>query len=370
MKRFSNYAYDRGLTSITSRPFRIHVLLPGLLVAFLLFFFSVRLLGAATDNLSESIPHYHWTVIGNDLSALGAGWLGALVMMNGSVVAALSLSFFHSDLIDHSNLFMMISGSRLGASGIIFIIGILDHLHGRKTTLEDSTSMGVLAFLLTHSIYIPATVLGFLLLPILTTLVLDPKVMGYAAVPAFQIFTPTIDSIVKFSSWLSVPFAILVMFLSLKLFDAIFCCLDGNAIGMRLLSFFDGKWTSFFLGLLMSIITASVALSLGIFVPLYNRNMIKKTALIPYIMGANIGTLADTLLVGIILEDADGVLVVIILAGLALIITIVALVAGNRFIESVEHLQDRIVGDRYLFFEFWAVMLAAPILLILIHFSK
>ena len=87
--------------------------------------------------------------------------------------------------------------------------------------------------------------------------------------------------------------------------------------------------------------------------------MFKKTALIPYMMGANTGTLADTLLVGIILEDADGVLVVIILAGLALIITIVALVAGNRFIESVEHLQDRIVGND-LFFEFWAVMPAAP----------
>ena len=99
-----------------------------------------------------------------------------------------------------------------------------------------------------------------------------------------KVFTPTIDSIVKFSSWLSVPFALLVMFLSLKLFDAIFCCLDGNAIGKRLLSFFDSKWTAFFLGLFMSIITASVALSLGIFVPLYNRNMIKKTSLIPYIM--------------------------------------------------------------------------------------
>jgi sodium-dependent phosphate cotransporter len=365
MKRLSDFAADLGLTSIMSRPFSLWILLSGTAATFLLFFFSVRLLGAATDVLSDDISHYLRAVVGNDPSALGAGWLGALILMNGSVVAAVSLSFFHSGLVSHSELFMMISGSRLGASGVIFLIGALDHLHRREATLEDSTSMGVLAFLVTHSIYIPASVIGFLLLPFLTTFVPDPSIIDYLTIPAFEVLAPFTDSIIElFGGWLSILIAILILFISLKLFTEIFCCLDVNALGKRLLSFLNRKWTAFSLGLLMSMATASVAFSLGIFVPLYNRNIVKKTVMIPYIMGANIGTLADTLLVGIFLETAGGVLVVIILTGLAFIVSMVAMVVGTRFIKAMEHLQNRIIGDWHLFLAFMAALLAAPLLLI------
>ena len=366
MRSLSGFV-DRIWPGRISRPFPPWVMLLGALATLFLFFFSIRLLGAATDALSAEITPYLRTVIDGELSALGVGWLGALVLMNGSVVAALSISLLHSGLVNDAEFYMMISGTRLGGSGIVFLIGVLDHLHRRHAGLEDSTSMGVLTFLITHSIYIPATVLGFLLLPFLATYMLDPRIMDRLTVQTFELFTPVTDFIIQLlGGWLSIILSILILFLSLKLFAEVVCCLDGNVLRRNLLVFLERKWIAFFAGMLITMATASVAFSLGIFVPLYNRKVIKKKVMIPYIMGANIGTFSDTLLAGIILETVDGVLVIFILTGLASIVTMMALAAGDTFTEAIEFLQNRIVGSWHLFLAFMAALILAPLLLIMV----
>ncbi len=366
MIRLSGFA-DYLRRGRISRPFPPWVLLLGSLATLFIFFFSVRLLGAATDALSGGVTPYLRTVIDGELSALGVGWLGALVLMNGSVVAALSVSLLHSGLVNDAEFFMMISGTRLGGSGIVFLIGVLDHLQRRHAGLEDSTSMGVLTFLITHSIYIPATALGFLLLPFLTTYMLDPRVMDRLTIQTFELFTPVTDLIIELlGGWLSIILSILILFLSLKLFAEVVCCLDGNVLRRHLLVFLERKWIAFFAGMLITMATASVAFSLGIFVPLYNRKVIKKKVMIPYIMGANIGTFSDTLLAGIILETVDGVLVVFILTGLASVVTMMALAVSDTFIEAMEFLQNRIVDSWHLFLAFMAALLLAPLLLVMV----
>lgn len=47
-------------------------------------------------------------------------------------------------------------------------IGALDFFQKERYSLQEGVSMGLLTFLLTHSIYLPVTAVGYLLLPRMT----------------------------------------------------------------------------------------------------------------------------------------------------------------------------------------------------------
>ncbi len=67
----------------------------------------------------------------------------------------------------------------------------------------------------------------------------------------------------------------------------------------------------FALGVLAALLTLSVSVALTILVPLASRGYIKREEAIPYIMGANITTLADTLGAAMLLGSSVGVQVVL-----------------------------------------------------------
>ena len=62
-------------------------------------------------------------------------------------------------------------------------------------------------------------------------------------------------------------------------------------------------WVMFILGAGITLISMSVSVSLGVLVPLSNRGFIRRENIIPYIMGANVTTFIDTLLVAVLLNN-------------------------------------------------------------------
>jgi Na+/phosphate symporter len=66
----------------------------------------------------------------------------------------------------------------------------------------------------------------------------------------------------------------------------------------------------FFLGFLITMLTTSVSVSLGLLVPLSARGYVKVENLVPYIMGANISTFIDSLIVAILLTNPSAFTIV------------------------------------------------------------
>jgi nucleotide-binding universal stress UspA family protein len=95
-------------------------------------------------------------------NALGFGWFAAYLLMSGSPVAAISLTFLDAGVLDQLQSFAMISGSRLGASFMVLFIGFLYVLRGHER--RTGLTMGLLSLVVTGSIYLPALVVGSLLL--------------------------------------------------------------------------------------------------------------------------------------------------------------------------------------------------------------
>jgi len=355
-------------TGLLEAVFRVGPLWAGALAAILLFLFAVQLLGAATEAAEPLIERLLSLVVVDDSSALGLSWLTTYGLTNGSVVAALALSLFRSGIVSDSEVFMMIVGSRLGGAAIVVIVGGFDYLQNRhRRTLSEGTSMGLLTFLITFTIYLPVAVLGLGVLKTFQSGLLAATRGLHLPVRSLQYFEPITDAVIRTlgpASTLVVALALL--FASLWLFDSVLERVETETVRTHLLQYFEQRWMAFCIGLLITGVTTSVAFSLGVIVPLYNRKFVRRVEIVPYILGANIGTLFDTLVVAFVLETPVGVTVVLLVIGLATLLTLVALVWYESYAAVVDIGQDRLLEDRRFFVGFSVLLVAVPAALLLV----
>jgi hypothetical protein len=122
----------------------------------------------------------------------------------------------------------------------------------------------------------------------------------------------------------------------------------------------------FLLGSAITLITLSVSLSLSLLVPLSARGYVRRENVIPYIMGANITTFADTLLATVILGSADAFTVVLTsMTSVALVSLFVLLMFFRRYEKAALGVVEwTIQGNRNLSLFVFSI-LVTPILLML-----
>lgn len=359
---------DPNVDEILTRGRESGQLVVGALVSLLLFLFAVQLLGASAAAAAPLERFFRLYVAGNG-QALGASWLGTYMLTNGSVVAALSVSLFKNGILTATQLFLMLAGSRLGGAAIVLLIGALDYLQKRRYSFGEATELGILTFLLSHSIYVPASVLGYLLLPRLQTGFGDVSNRIELSFDPLAVFNSATGAIVDtVDVGLTLVMAVLVLFGSLTLFDRVLKRIDTEWLRKRLFRRFHHKWTSFGLGVLITGATTSVAFSLGVVVPLYNRNYIKREEIVPYVLGANVGTFFDTIVIAVFLESPQGVAIVLSLVAVGTIITIGTLIRFSTYFMAVETIQTRLVTNRRYLAGFLISLVVLPIVLVLLPF--
>jgi Na+/phosphate symporter len=66
------------------------------------------------------------------------------------------------------------------------------------------------------------------------------------------------------------------------------------------------RYAMFAFGILMTMVTLSVSLSVTILVPLALKGYVRRDRVIPYVMGANIATWVDTLFAALLLDSGKG----------------------------------------------------------------
>ncbi len=123
----------------------------------------------------------------------------------------------------------------------------------------------------------------------------------------------------------------------------------------------------FGLGCLVALVTMSVSVALTVLVPLVAKKYVKREDIVPYIMGANISTLGDTLLAAFALNSPAAVRIV--LAGIVTtsILSVLALtffyVPLRRLIFT---LQRHILRSRTRLAGFTGALFAVPLLIVVL----
>jgi len=273
--------------------------------------------------------------VDHPLNALGFGWLAACLLMSGSPVAAISLTFLDAHVLDRLQSLFMITGSRLGASFVVLFIGFLYILRRHERQLSGLT-MGLLSLIVTGSIYLPALIIGSLLLEYRLLDAVQPE-RGLALASALErAFEPVVDLLAGIlPNWGIFLVGLGLILASFALFDRALPNLHLEQSRFAQVSrLLYRPWVMFALGSTLTLLTLSVSVSLGLLVPLSARGYIRRENAIPYIMGANLTTFVDTLLAAVLLGNADAFTIVLVSMISVALVSLIALLFFFRRYEQ------------------------------------
>ena len=289
---------------------------PGLLaklasfaVALFLFVLAIQLMKEGAKAIAPSLEDS--PLFSNGISTLGAGWLGAYIVLSGSPIAAVALSLYVGGALTELQTFTMLSGSRLGASFVVLLVGFLYAMRNKGHNRGESIGMGVLALSLTAIVYVPGMLLGYAILKsgALDGIHLDASEDVLSLID--YIWGPALELLTKLPGWTLLPLGLGLILISFRFLDRVLPQLDGERHGSKRLEWLKRPWPMFALGCVVATLTLSVSVALTVLVPLASRGYIKREESIPYIMGANITTLADTLVAAMVLGNAVAVHIVL-----------------------------------------------------------
>ncbi|HBY98389.1 MAG: hypothetical protein M5U01_26120 [Ardenticatenaceae bacterium] len=330
-----------------------------------LFFFiiAVDLMKEGARGLAPLVTTF--TRTGSPTTSLGFGWLFAYVVMSGSPVAAAALTFFDAGVIDKLGAFAMINGSRLGASFIVLFIGFLYILRGKGK--RESLSMGLLALTVTGTIYALGALIGVLLLnsPGIANVQIPT---GVALSSALDVVLGPMVHLLKgaLPSWALFPAGLVIIMLSFGLFDQSLPKLQLNG-HRRLTRIVSNPLAMFFLGLGLTTISMSVSISLSILVPLSAKGLVRREHVIPYIMGANISTLIDTLFASILLNNPAAFTIIFVgMLSVTLASLLVLLLAYRRYERMILATVEWIMGRNRNLAIFMVTIFALPLLMLIL----
>lgn len=324
----------------------------------------VTALGLMKSGAASLIPSLKGSIFtDNAWSALGVGWLGACLVLSGSPVAASSLTLLDGGAIDRSQSFAMLTGSRLGASFVVLVVGVIYALRrdaGRKAPL----SIGVYALSITAVAYLPGAAVGWWLL---THGHLDG--LDLAASPGVVSVTDELFGWLPdllrdvVPGWSLFPIGVVILLGAFACFDRVLPTVGSERFSSSRLT---NPWVMFGLGCLVAFLTLSVSVALTLLVPLVANGYLKREDTIPYIAGANITTLADTLVAAVILGNADAVRVVLAeVIGVSTVTVLLLAVAYPLVRKGSIRWAHFTLSSRAHLATFVAVLLVAPVLLIL-----
>jgi sodium-dependent phosphate cotransporter len=266
----------------------------------------VTALGVMKAGAQALIPSLQGSIFtDNPLSTLGMGWLGACIVLSGSPIAASSLTLLDGNAIDASQAFTMLTGSRLGASFVVLVVGFIYALRRAEgESRRAPMSIGILSLTMTMVAYLPGALIGYLLL---TGGHLDS--VNLAPPPGLTSVTDAAFgwavNLAKdwIPGWGLFPVGLGILLVAFKAFDAALPQVDSERLEHRPDAWFRKPWAMFLVGCGVALVTLSVSVALTVLVPLVVKGYLKKDDTLPYIAGANITTLADTLVAAILLGN-------------------------------------------------------------------
>ncbi|HEU5316352.1 MAG TPA: hypothetical protein VFX49_09600 [Chloroflexota bacterium] len=299
---------------------------------------SLQVMKSGAAHLASLEQGIH--LLRDSAATLAMGWIGAMVVLSGSPIAATALTLLAGGSIGETSAFTMLVGSRLGAAFAVLLVASVYAMRGGDGQRKKPLSVAVMALITTTVVYVPGAFLGWILLQ-------WPGLRDLSLLPPAQ-FGDLLDllygaALARVASW--PPLALLMggLVLLLASFSLLDVALPEIAVtdvpgaarpphgvdppraavapaGMSRAYWLRRKWLMFWLGCGVALVTMSVSVALSILVPLVARDRVRREEIVPYIMGANITTLGDTLLAAFLLASPAGVRVVLAaIAGVSLV---------------------------------------------------
>ena len=329
--------------------------------AMYLFILAVQIMKAGAAAIGPDIQGQF--PFANGISTLGFGWLGAYFVLSGSPVAATAITLFGAGTLTKLQTFTMLSGSRLGASFIVLLTAFLYAARNRQDPNRgEPIGMGIQAMTMTALVYLPGMMIGYGIIRSGLLDGLNLHASGKLEAAMSVVWGPVVDAIDGI-----VPDALMffvglaVILTSFKVLDHVLPQVSSDSTVKRA-AWMRRPWTMFALGCIVATLTLSVSVALTVLIPLAVKGYVRRDEALPYIMGANITTLADTLVVAMLQRDPAAAQIVL---AEAIGVTIVSLAILAFWYQPVKRgvirLDDYFVGSTKRLAIFVGILFVLPV---------
>ena len=287
-------------------------------LALALFVFVGALQLMKTGAASLSILQDDGFLVENAGATFGLGWLGALLVLSGSPIAATALTLVAggeqaaegAQHFTELQGFTMLTGSRLGAAFVVLVTAAIFALRAAEGERKAPVTCAMFCLFATAMIYIPAAFLGAALLQWDSFGALDLHPPDAFIDVVDFVYGDIVDRAETWPSGLVFLLGLGCLLVAFKLVDTVLPTLDESTLSSRA-GWLTRKWPMFFLGSAVALVMMSVSVALAVLVPLVAKRYVKVDHVLPYIMGANITTLGDTMLAAFALDSPSAVRIVL-----------------------------------------------------------
>jgi hypothetical protein len=314
-------------------------------------------------------------LVRNPGSTLGLGWLGALLVLSGSPIAATSLTLVAAgeqvvggaQRFTEMQGFTMLTGSRLGAAFVVLLTAVIYTFRSNGGERRKPLSTAVMALSTTAVIYVPSAIIGALLLNWGPFSGLELQFPAQFSDLIDLVYGPIIDRIDEWPSAILFFGGLGVLLLSFKAIDSVLPQLDEGGVEGPRTAWLRRKWPMFGLGCLVALVTMSVSVALTLLVPLVAKGYAKREHILPYIMGANITTLGDTMLAAFALDSPATVRIVLAQIIASTIVSVIILTFFYPQVRSgIWRFQRQMIKSRSRLAGFTAALFFVPVAIITI----
>jgi sodium-dependent phosphate cotransporter len=274
----------------------------GVIISLYFFISSIVLIKTAATIMGESLAEKIVMIIRDTTSAVFVGWLSTAMLHSSGAFDSIIVAFTSSGVMPLTFAVATIIGAEMGTTVTPFLISVIGKLRrkGESTTTFNVTMTHVLYNLFTLMIFYPIELIFSTFSNIAragSTLFIRLKWLK--AIPdILDIITPWIDPLLEIiPPWIGILSGGLILIVALAFIENYMTALFSTPKSWNLIrtTFMDPK-RAFLAGFLFTLMVPSTTVMVSLLVPLAASGVIKSDYyILPYILGANIGTVFDVM---------------------------------------------------------------------------
>ena len=242
--------------------------------------------------------------VDDTLTGVFAGWFGTALLQSSGAFDSIIIAFVSVGVMPVSIAVATIIGAEVGTTVTTQLVAVVGYFRQERKRFRTSFSVAML-----HYWYNFCTLAIFFSLEYFfhtfTTIAgvgssFFSKIPGLMEIPSiFSLITPWVDFVLEYiPAWLGFIVGCGLLLLSLKNCEKyLSATFAGEFSGSLIRSTFGSTAKAFLAGLVFTILVPSTSVMISMLIPLVTTGVIdKENYILPYILGANIGTVFDVML--------------------------------------------------------------------------
>lgn len=284
----------------------------GLLLALIIFFTSLELLGDAFELLGEGVAETLIAATANPLAGVFVGILATTLVQSSSTSTSLTVALVAGGTLSAAAAIPIMLGANIGTSVTNTIVA-LGHFHNKDEFKRAFTGALVLDYfnIIAVALFIPLELFFNVLSWPATQL--TNMLVGMGAIDLFSpidvIVEPIADFIVGLTQetgWIVLIVAFGLLYFALRSLVKILKAILDEDLEQKVKKYLFGSWwQAMGFGLVITVAVQSSSITTSVIVPLLALAVVAALQVLPYFLGANIGT-STTALIAALSLASDG----------------------------------------------------------------